>query len=129
MGEQGSTSRSLMMELELGRDTTASTFPTAVSSMSTIMLMISPDTSLRSPMMELLHSLLLLWAMELLVMVLLDMVLSGMLLPLLLLLPQWLLQLPILLAMVLVMSLVKKSRTNYIYLLCIYFLRINIETK
>merc|ERR1712121_177837 len=144
MGEQGSTSRSLMMELELGRDTTASTFPTAVASMSTIMPMTKPETALRSPMMELLHSLLLLWAMELLVMVLLDMelldmelldmvlwamVLSGMLLPLLLLLPQWLLQLPILLAMVLVMSLVKKSRTNYIYLLCIYFLRINIETK
>merc|ERR1712121_358289 len=109
-----------MMELELGRDTTASTFPTAVSSMSTIMLMISPDTSLRSPMMELLHSLLLLWVMELLVMVLLDMVLLdmvlwAMVLPPLLSPPQLLLLLLILLVllvMVLAMSLVKNSRTE-----------------
>merc|ERR1712121_154011 len=137
MGEQGSTSRSLMMELELGRDTTASTFPTAVSSMSTIMLMISPDTSLRSPMMELLHSLLLLWVMELLVMVLLDMVLLdmvlsgmvllGMLLPPLLSPPQLLLLLLILLVllvMVLAMSLVKNSRTEKN--ICHVFIYLNI---
>merc|ERR1712121_252444 len=142
MGEQGSTSRSLMMELELGRDTTASTFPTAVSSMSTIMPMISPDTSLRSPMMELLHSLLLLWVMELLVMVLLvmelldmelldmvlwAMVLSGMLLPPLLSPPQLLLlllTLLVLLVMVLAMSLVKNSRTEKN--ICHVFIYLNI---
>merc|ERR1712121_1227 len=117
MGEQGSTSRSLMMELELGRDTTASTFPTAVSSMSTIMPMTSPDTSLGSPMMELLHSLLLL----------LDMVLLGMLLPPLLSPPQLLLLLLILLVllvMVLAMSLVKNSRTEKN--ICHVFIYLNI---
>merc|ERR1712098_338058 len=73
--EPGSTSRSLMMELEPGRVTTASTFLTAASSMSTTMLMISPDSSLRSPTMELPQSLLLLLDMVLLDLVLLDMVL------------------------------------------------------